>query len=190
MMGGAGAGAGGGMVAVGAPAAGGGAGMGGGGAGMGGGGAGMGGGGAGGGGMMCMAGGAGMGGAMGGMGGMMGNLHIFHANAVNTFRCNLCHIAVPHGWKNKVLLVNLNDVGPEVGLPVGTQVRYVAAGAAGPAPGYLQGPYYNRAALKVVQFGVSGQWQDTFCGSAGPPGNGIQGVMWMAGSNEACVALP
>ena len=25
-----------------------------------------------------------------------------------------CHVAVPHGWKNKSLLVNLNDVGPEV----------------------------------------------------------------------------
>lgn len=146
-------------------------------------------GGGGGGGMMCMGGGGGMGGMGGGMG-TMANLHLFHANAVDTFRCNLCHIAVPHGWKNKVLLVNLNDVGPEGGLAAGTQVRFVAAGGAGPAPGYFNGPYYNRAALKVRQFGVSGQWQDSFCGSAGAPGNGIAGVQWMAGSNEACVQLP
>ena len=28
--------------------------------------------------------------------------------------CTWCHVAVPHGWKNKALLVNLNDIGPEV----------------------------------------------------------------------------
>lgn len=131
---------------------------------------------------MCMAGPGGMG---NGMGMAMNNLHIFHANAVNTFRCNLCHIAVPHGWKNKVLLVNLNDVGAEGGMPAGgTQVRNNVT------DGYLNGPYYNRAALKVFQFGRSGLWQDGFCGSAGAPGNGVQGVMWMAGSSEACVQVP
>ncbi len=168
MMGGGGGGAGGGM---------GGGGMGGGGmGGAGGGGMGAGGG------MMCMAGPAGMG---DGMGMAMNNLHIFHANAVDTFRCNLCHIAVPHGWKNKVLLVNLNDVGPEGGFASGgNQVRNNVT------TGYLNGPYYNRAALKVFQFGRSGLWQDGFCGSAGAPGNGVQGVMWMAGSSEACVQVP
>ena len=119
-----------------------------------------------------------------GMGGGMNNLHIFHANAVNTFRCNLCHVAVPHGWKNKVFLVNLNDVGAEGGLATGTQVRN------GVVPGYINGPYYNRAVLKVVQFGQSGQWQDGFCGSAGAPGNNQVGVPWMAQSSEACVQVP
>ena len=41
------------------------------------------------------------------------NLHAFHAGKGN-MRCSWCHVAVPHGWKNKALLVNLNDVGPEV----------------------------------------------------------------------------
>ncbi|MEQ1814409.1 MAG: hypothetical protein ABL860_08180 [Candidatus Nitrotoga sp.] len=68
------------------------------------------------------------------------NLHVFHASVVGAMRCTWCHVAVPHGWKNKVLLANLNDVGPEalcrleeiadginciVGqpIPAGTQVR-------------------------------------------------------------------
>ena len=151
----------------------------GGGGGMGGGG--MGGGGMGG-GMMCMGGG---GGGMGnGMMGGMNNLHIFHANAVDTFRCNLCHVAVPHGWKNKAFLVNLNDVGPEAGVAAGTQVRLNTTA------GYSRGPYYNRAVLKLTQFGLSGQWDVTFCGSSGAPGNGVVGVNWMAGGSEACVQVP
>lgn len=175
-------GGGGGAGGAGGGAAGGG--MGGAAGGMGGAGGGMGGaagGGAMGGGMMCMGGPGGMG---AGMGMAMNNLHIFHANAVDTFRCNLCHIAVPHGWKNKVFLANLNDVGPEAGLTAGTQVRLNTTS------GYFQGPYYNRAALKVVTFGQSGLWQDQFCGSAGPPGSGVVGVMWMAMSSEACVQVP
>ena len=35
--------------------------------------------------------------------------------SARTLKCNWCHVAVPHGWKNKALLVNLNDVGPEAG---------------------------------------------------------------------------
>lgn len=154
-----------------------------GGGGMGGGGMGGGGMGGGGGGMMCMA----MGGGMGaGMMGGMNNLHIFHANAVNNFRCNLCHIAVPHGWKNKVFLANLNDTGPEIGNSPGTQVRT----AGNPAPGFIAGGYYNRAALKIASFATSGTWSPNDCGSAGAPGNGQVGVQWMAGGNEACVDLP
>ena len=141
------------------------------------------------GGAMCMAMPANMG---NGMGGAMNNLHIFHANAVNNFRCNLCHVAVPHGWKNKVFLVNLNDVGPEGGKATGTQVRYVGENGnnTNPAPRYRNGPYYNQAALKVVQFAVSGNWDPSYCGSAGSPGNGETGVRWMAQSNEACVNTP
>lgn len=41
------------------------------------------------------------------------NEHEFHIGK-GPLRCSWCHIAVPHGWKNKALLVNLNDVGPEV----------------------------------------------------------------------------
>lgn len=145
--------------------------------------------------MMCMM----MGGmCMGNMaGGMMGdgmvdmnngtsvnNLHIFHANVVNNFRCNLCHVAVPHGWKNKNFLVNLNDVGQEAGYSSPRQMRNNTTA------GYIQGPYYNKAVLKLVQFGASGLWDPGFCGSAGSPGNGITGVNWMAGNSEACVNVP
>jgi hypothetical protein len=93
-------------------------------------------------------------------------------------------VAVPHGWKNKNFLVNLNDVGPEGGLSVGTQRRN------GTTAGYVNGPYYNRAALKVASFAASGNWQPSDCGSVGAPGNGQTGVGWMAGSNEACVNMP
>ncbi|MDT8383957.1 MAG: cytochrome c3 family protein [Gammaproteobacteria bacterium] len=139
-----------------------------------------------GGGDMCM-GGGGMCGGMGGMdggGGVMNNLHIFHANQVTNFRCNLCHVAVPHGWKNKNFLVNLNDVGPEGGLSIGTQRRN------GTTAGYVNQPYYNRAALKVASFAASGNWQPANCGSVGAPGNGQTGVAWMAGSTEACMNVP
>ena len=40
------------------------------------------------------------------------NLHAFHAKRVNkNLQCMWCHVAVPHGWKNKALLVNLEDIG-------------------------------------------------------------------------------
>lgn len=124
------------------------------------------------------------------------NLHTGHAqqNQVTNFRCSYCHIAIPHGWKNKNFLVNLNDVGPEVGLPKGEQVRNRQTTR------YYRGPYYNGAVLKVVQFRQSGQWIHNSCGSAGSPGNGLVGgnnnfgnIPWMtdqgAGS-EACNLLP
>ena len=106
------------------------------------------------------------------------NLHAFHAKRINrNLRCMWCHAAVPHGWKNKALLVNLNDVGPEAGLPEGTEV---AIGAS--ADVYNQEPYYRNAKLKVRTFATSGNWRDTDCGSAGAsiPGNDTQsGRDWM-----------
>ncbi|MBL0122587.1 MAG: hypothetical protein IPP88_07580 [Betaproteobacteria bacterium] len=113
-----------------------------------------------------------------------GNLHAFHTDKIQRLRCTWCHVAVPHGWKNKALLVNLNDVGPEVGLAAGTQVRNNTT-----AP-YSRAPYYLNAALKVRTFAASGNWQDTDCGSAGAPGNGRNGKDWMAGSSESCDNLP
>jgi len=118
------------------------------------------------------------------------NYHIAHANVVVNFRCNLCHVAVPHGWKNKAFLVNLNDVGPEAGFSgPGNQVR-IYAGGIPPVPGYTKGPYYNRAALKVRSFARSGEWKESNCGSAGPPGNGQSGVNWMISFDEGCMVLP
>ena len=134
---------------------------------------------------------------MGCMGGPINNLHVYHTAVVSTWRCNLCHVAIPHGWKNKNFLVNLNDVGPEGGEAPGTQLRngaggggMMGGGAGGAAPAFTRGPYYNRAALKVASFAVSGQWVPADCGSAGAPGNGAVGVNWMFMSSEACNNLP
>ncbi len=125
------------------------------------------------------------------------NLHTGHAqqNQVNNFRCSYCHVSIPHGWKNKNFLNNLNDVGREAGLAgSGNQVRNKQTSR------YYRGPYYNGAVLKVVQFRQSGQWVHSSCGSAGAPGNGLVGgngtygnIPWMtdpgAGS-EACNLIP
>lgn len=124
------------------------------------------------------------------------NLHIAHASGppptgVNNFRCTYCHVAVPHGWKNKVFLANLNDVGLEAPLrageppnPKSRQVRLNTNAR------YYNGPYYNGSVLKVRNFSRSGEWLTQNCGSAGPPGNGQFGAGWMNASNESCANLP
>jgi HAMP domain-containing protein len=115
------------------------------------------------------------------------NLHTGHAKegVVRNFRCTYCHVSIPHGWKNKNFLANLNDVGPEAGLPAGTQVRT-------PSPQrYYKGPYYNGSTLKVRHFQHSGEWTPNSCGSVGPPGNGKSGIAWMNGAGgETCNDIP
>ena len=86
---------------------------------------------------------------------------ILSGNPTRTLKCNWCHAAVPHGWKNKALLVNLNDVGEEAGFPSGN--REFRSSNSGHA--YTQGPYYLNAKLKVRTFATSGNWTDTNCGS-------------------------
>lgn len=90
-----------------------------------------------------------------------GNLHALHTDRVGRIRCNWCHAAVPHGWKNKALLVNLNDVGPEAGRAGNEEWRYSQSSQA-----FNQEPYYLNAKLKVRTFATSGNWTDTNCGSA------------------------
>lgn len=105
------------------------------------------------------------------------NLHAFHADKIGQMHCMWCHVAVPHGWKNKALLVNLNDVGPEAGLASGTEIAI-----GGSADVLDQEPYYFNAKLKVRTFATSGNWEDSNCGSAGAnlPGNDTQtGRDWM-----------
>jgi hypothetical protein len=113
-----------------------------------------------------------------------GNLHAYHTDKIGRIRCTWCHVAVPHGWKNKAFLVNLNDVGPEGGLAAGTQVRLNTTA------GYNNAPYYLNAMLKIRTFATSGNWSDTNCGSAGAPGNGQFGRSWMRDSTENCVNAP
>ena len=112
--------------------------------------------------------------------------HTLHFNKMNgRVVCNWCHVAVPHGWKNKALLVNLNDIGHEAGQPAGTQVRNNTTAA------YSVAPYYLNAVLKVVNFAPSGQWKAADCGSPGAPGNGQVGLAWMsATSTENCTTPP
>ena len=110
--------------------------------------------------------------------------HTHHADKLGRMRCNWCHVAVPHGWKNKAFLVNLNDVGAEAGQLPGTQVRNNTSAA------YSQQPYYLNSVLKIRNFRPSGQWRASDCGSAGAPGNGQSGREWMRDSNENCTNAP
>ncbi|MBT3205051.1 MAG: hypothetical protein HOM14_19925 [Gammaproteobacteria bacterium] len=112
------------------------------------------------------------------------NLHSFHADKIGHLNCSWCHVSVPHGWKNKAFLVNLNDVGLEAGSAPGTQVRNNTTA------GYTNGPYYNNAFLKIRSFATSGNWEETNCGSAGTPGNGEIGRDWMRDSSENCANPP
>lgn len=90
------------------------------------------------------------------------NLHAFHAKRLNqNLQCSWCHVAVPHGWKNKALLVNLNDVGAEAGLAPGSEVSITSNGQT-----YTQGPYYLNAKLKIRTWRTSGNWREQDCGSA------------------------
>ncbi|WP_343036058.1 cytochrome c3 family protein [Aromatoleum toluvorans] len=90
-----------------------------------------------------------------------GDGHSVHRNKVGSMRCNWCHVAVPHGWKNKSFLVNLNDVGPEAGQTGSKEVA-----TSGSADNYSEGPYYRRAKLKIVNFKQNAQWTDSDCGSS------------------------
>ena len=93
-----------------------------------------------------------------------GQGHVFHRTQLGgKLRCNWCHVAVPHGWKNKSLLVNLNDVGPEVGLAAGTNV--------GRGP-YTRGPYYMNAYLTINSFKPRGTWSSSKWGGDCDHGHG------------------
>jgi hypothetical protein len=70
---------------------------------------------------------------------------------------------VPHGWKNKSLLVNLNDVGEEAGFPAGSS-NQVAIDVNG--DNYTKAPYYLQAKLKIRTFARPGQWDEANCGTS------------------------
>lgn len=92
-----------------------------------------------------------------------------------------CHIAVPHGRKNRTFLVNLNDVGPEAGQSAGPQRGH---------PGIQCCPSCWRAALKIRNFAPPGSWVQENCGGSGSPGNGLCGLDWMRDSSENCKSVP
>lgn len=100
-----------------------------------------------------------------------GNLHNFHVNQIGKeLRCTWCHAAVPHGWKNRSLLVNLNDVGEEAGQGAGSSKEVAINGSSGV---YSQQPYYFKAKLKIASFATSGSWAAGNCGSVGKSGAGL-----------------
>lgn len=103
--------------------------------------------------------GGGMGMCMGGFCCESTNLHIGHADRIGYMRCKWCHVMVPHGFKNKALLANRNDIGPEVGLSKGTYKSHP----------YTQEPYYYQTMVMIDNFVTSGNWQSGNCG----------GRMWM-----------
>jgi predicted CXXCH cytochrome family protein len=123
-------------------------------------------------------------------------LHWYHWNKIlshdpgRTLKCNWCHAAVPHGWKNKALLVNLNDVGEEAGRAGGNNEYRISQGS----QAFNAEPYYLNAKLKVRTFATSGNWTDGNCGSNnsastfGPNTNDTQsGKNWM---KDVCSSPP
>jgi hypothetical protein len=73
-----------------------------------------------------------------------------------------CHIAVPHGWKNKQFLANLLCVGPEGGEASGC----TAIGTYNSENYDIQTrePYYIRTRLRVPNWARSGSWGSSNCG--------------------------
>lgn len=130
--------------------------------------------------------------------------HATHADKVENLRCSACHIAIPHGWKNKSLLVNLNDVGPEVmcrsGIdpaittPSCTPGQPIAPGTIIAQSGlpYTNPPYYMGAYLKILTFrqsvasGQSTYWTENgTCGDLASGGS--TGQSWM---RNTCEGVP
>ena len=102
-----------------------------------------------------------------------GDGHYVHSprdklNKGSGIRCNWCHTSVPHGWKNKSLLVNLNDVGAEAGHSGSKEVAIN-----GNSGTYSEGPYYRNAKLKIVTFRQNSNWGEADCGSAGKSGTNL-----------------
>lgn len=114
-------------------------------------------------------------------GGGRGNLHNYHVDKIQKLYCTWCHVAVPHGWKNKALLVNLNDVGEEAGHGAGSSKEVAISGN---GSYYSKEPYYLFAKLKVNTFAASGSWSDGNCGSRSKSGaNLITSADGASGSN-------
>lgn len=95
------------------------------------------------------------------------NLHVYHNTKVPGLECTWCHVAVPHGWKNRSFLVNLNDVGEEAGFAAGSSLEVAFNGNSG---NYTREPYYLEAKLKIRTFATPGNWTAGNCGSAGKTG--------------------
>ncbi|MCF6253391.1 MAG: hypothetical protein L3J38_01425 [Thiomicrorhabdus sp.] len=100
------------------------------------------------------------------------NMHFLHTNLVGRLRCTWCHVAVPHGWRNKALLVDITN-DPEA---AGCRSR-------GEFP-CKEAPYYQKAYLGGnvggVNWRASGEWTAQDCNSDRV---GCSGMGWMSGND-------
>ena len=87
------------------------------------------------------------------------NMHDGHQARVGNLECTWCHTAVPHGWKNKQLLIDISTAGGSTcaGVEPCTDAPYILEG-------YLGG------ANTAVNWRASGEWTSADCG----------GQNWMA----------
>jgi hypothetical protein len=94
--------------------------------------------------------------------GFAGSSEASHGWEVKASRhCTFCHIAVPHGWKNKAFLVNLNCVQGEGG--TGYTSTCTAAGGSNATDEQTIAPYYYRAKLRITSWAKSGSWAKSNC---------------------------
>jgi len=76
------------------------------------------------------------------------NLHVFHASNAGTGvnnKCTDCHVKIPHGWRNKSLLVDIGEADT----------------------GNLQARYYPSGILNINTMSASGAWKKADCTAAG-----------------------
>lgn len=76
--------------------------------------------------------------------------------------CMYCHIAVPHGWKNKAFLANLRCVGQEVEGSTG-DCQSRGNGTYGSTTII---PYYISTRLRITTWVASGGWNSAACGGS------------------------
>ena len=95
-----------------------------------------------------------------------------HSSDEHGKACGRCHIAVPHGWKNKAFLVNLNCVGPEGGASGECISNRVSSQGS-----LTYGPYYVQSVLRVRTWQASRNWSEGSCGSPS-----ASGESWMDGT--------
>lgn len=100
------------------------------------------------------------------------NLHIYHSCRMNSpLECTWCHAAVPHGWTNKALLIEINNPVSEYGCRNGaigsldpdwryncTKGPYIVEGVMGARYGGPLGPYMD------VVWKASAEWTGADCG--------------------------
>lgn len=100
------------------------------------------------------------------------NLHVWHASkfALGNWRCTMCHIAIPHGWKNKNFIADNQDnpsnsdqegLGPEAG---GINQNAGSSTFKGTERTYYNPPYYLHSLRLEWEIVRSRRWGKEPCG--------------------------